>query len=98
MTKSFSIDSILQKDRLIVGSGLLAIGLVAWWYMRRDAQAMGHTGVCRCLGMKIAGPDTRPWSARELLPLFLMWTEMMVAMMVPSVAPTLLTFPLVTLR
>ena len=94
--KPFSFDSVLQKDRLIVAGGLTAIVLVAWWYMWHEAQAMGHTGVCRCLGMKMSGPDTQPWSASELLPLFLMWAEMMVAMMVPSVAPTVLTFALVT--
>ena len=34
-------------------------------------------------------------SAATLLPLFLMWTEMMVAMMIPSAAPMILTFALV---
>src|SRR3954470_19896228 len=96
MNKSFSIDSVLQRDRMNVGAGLAAIALVAWGYMWREAQAMGHTGVCRCLGMKMSGPDTQAWSASELFPLFLMWAEMMVAMMVPSVAPTVLTFALVS--
>src|SRR5439155_13903465 len=38
------------------------------------------------------GPDTQSWSATTLVPLFLMWTEMMVAMMTPSAAPMILTF------
>src|SRR5438477_9912673 len=95
MSKSFSIDSVLQKDRLIIGAGLSAIALVAWGYMWHEAQAMDRTGICHCLGMKMAGPDSQAWSASELLPLFLMWAQMMVAMMVPSVAPTVLTFALV---
>lgn len=56
---------------------------------------MEVTGVCCCLGMKMSGPDTSAWSPVTLLPLFLMWTEMMVAMMVPTVAPMVLTFAMV---
>ena len=56
---------------------------------------MEVTGVCCCLGMKMSGPDTTAWSAVTLLPLFLMWAEMMVAMMIPSAAPMVLTFALV---
>src|SRR2546425_4256850 len=45
--------------------------------------------------MKMSGPDTAPWSVGILLPLFLMWAEMMVAMMIPSAAPMILTFAMV---
>src|SRR2546430_1475789 len=53
---------------------------------------MGDTGVCQCAGMKMSGLDLELWSAATLLPLFLMWTEMMVAMMIPSAAPMILMF------
>jgi len=43
----------------------------------------------------MSGPDTAPWSVGTLLPLFLMWAEMMVAMMIPSAAPMILTFAMV---
>ena len=56
---------------------------------------MVHTGVCCCAGMNMSGPDLNPWSTATLLPLFLMWIEMMVAMMIPSAAPMILTFALV---
>ena len=36
-----------------------------------------------------------PWSTATLVPLFLMWAEMMVAMMIPSAAPMILTFAMV---
>jgi len=90
------MESILERDRLVVAAGLAGIALLAWWYMWHEARLMGQTGICRCLGMKMSGPDIRPWSASELLPLFLMWAEMMVAMMVPSVAPAVLTFAAVS--
>jgi len=95
MTPGFTIESVLRRDRWLVAAGLTGITLVAWGYMVYEARAMYKTGVCCCAGMKMSGPDTDPWSTGTLLPLFLMWAEMMVAMMIPSAAPMILTFALV---
>lgn len=73
----------------------MTITLLAWGYMVAEARTMYHTGVCCCAGMKMSGPDISSWSAATLPPLFLMWTEMMVAMMIPAAAPMILTFALV---
>lgn len=53
---------------------------------------MDTAGVCQCLGMRMSGADVAPWTASTLPALFLMWTEMMVAMMLPSAAPMILIF------
>src|SRR6267142_1125855 len=63
--------------------------------MTYEARTMDHTGVCCCAGMKMSGPDTNAWNIGTLFPLFLMWTEMMVAMMIPSAAPMILMFAMV---
>src|SRR5947209_11440383 len=89
------MEAILKRDRAIVVAALAAITLLAWGYMVYEARAMYHTSVCSCAGMKMSGPDTAPWSVGILLPLFLMWAEMMVAMMIPSAAPMILTFAMV---
>jgi predicted metal-binding membrane protein len=89
------METILKRDRYIVLAALTAIALLAWSYMVYEASAMYHTGVCHCAGMKMSGPDTEPWSTATLLPLFIMWAEMMVAMMIPSAAPMILTFAMV---
>lgn len=89
------MESVLKRDRTIVLAALTGITLLAWGYMVLEARAMYQTGVCCCAGMKMSGPDTEPWSAATLLPLFLMWAEMMVAMMIPSAAPMILTFAMV---
>ena len=65
---------------------------MAWAYTVYEARRMDVTGTCACLGMKMGGPDLASWSAGSLLPLFLMWAVMMIAMMLPSAAPMLLTF------
>jgi predicted metal-binding membrane protein len=89
------MEAIFKRDRLVVMVALVAMTVLAWGYMVHEARVMVHTGVCCCAGMKMSGPDTNPWLAATLLPLFLMWTEMMVAMMIPSAAPMILTFALV---
>ncbi len=85
-------DALLKRDRLIVLAGLFGIGAFAWGYMVHEAMAMANTGVCCCAGMKMSGPDMAAWSPVQIIPLFLMWTEMMVAMMIPSAAPMILMF------
>ncbi len=86
------MESILKRDRWFVLAALAATTLLAWGYMVKEARAMNLTGACCCAGMQMSGPDMEPWSTATLLPLFLMWAEMMVAMMLPSATPMILTF------
>ena len=85
-------ETVLKRDRLIILGGLIGITALAWGYMIHEAGGMTLTGVCRCAGMKMSGPDMNPWAPSALAPLFLMWAEMMVAMMLPSATPMILTF------
>src|SRR5258706_7579616 len=89
------METIFKRDRLIVITTLIGLTLLAWSYMAYEAHAMYHTGVCCCAGMQMSGPDTGAWNTATLVPLFLMWSEMMVAMMIPSAAPMILTFAMV---
>jgi predicted metal-binding membrane protein len=95
MNQTTALDTVLKRDRLVMAAWLLGITALAWGYMVHEARAMSVTGVCCCAGMKMSGPDTGAWSTATLLPLFLMWAEMMVAMMIPSAAPMILTFAFV---
>ena len=92
MNSTIPLEAILKRDRWVVLAGLIAIAALAWVYMVQEARAMVQTGVCQCMGLKMSGPDMQPWSWPQLFPLFLMWAEMMVAMMVPSAAPMILLF------
>src|SRR5882672_4293734 len=89
------MEAIFKRDRLIVIAALTGITLLAWGYMAYESHSMYHTGICCCAGMKMSGPDTMAWNVATLIPLFLMWTEMMVAMMIPSAAPMILMFVMV---
>jgi predicted metal-binding membrane protein len=98
MANAVSIEAALRHDRAMVFTALTGITAVAWVYMLREARTMDATGVCRCAGMAMSGPDVMPWNVAAILPLFLMWAEMMVAMMLPSAAPMILTFATVNRR
>jgi predicted metal-binding membrane protein len=85
-----SLAAVLKRDRVIVGAGLLLVTAVAWWYTVESARQMG--GVT----MSMDRPDPNAWSIASLLPLFVMWMVMMVAMMLPSAAPMILMFAAVS--
>jgi predicted metal-binding membrane protein len=85
-------ESLLKREPILIISALLLTTALAWFYMVHEARAMRRTGVCECMGMAMAGPDTREWNATQAAALFFMWSEMMIAMMLPSAAPMILTF------
>lgn len=84
------METLLKRDRLIVFTALAGITASAWVYMVHEAHGMAFGACCR-----MVAPDTNRWDTSTLFPLFLMWAEMMVAMMIPSATPMLLTFALV---
>src|SRR4051812_2853132 len=86
------IEKLLKRDRWILFAAIAFTTTLAWAYMIHEARGMTRTGVCECMGMQMAGPDTSAWSAPQLFALFLMWSEMMIAMMLPSAAPMILLF------
>ncbi|HXF09695.1 MAG TPA: DUF2182 domain-containing protein [Desulfuromonadaceae bacterium] len=81
------METLLKKDRLIVLVALACITASAWAYTIHEARGMAFGACCN-----MVAPDTNRWDTSTLPPLFFMWAEMMVAMMVPSAAPMVLTF------
>src|SRR2546423_15051502 len=62
--------------------------------MVHEARGLTVTGVCECFAMEMGSGGN--WAAGTLLPLFFMWAGMMVAMMLPSATPMILTFATVS--
>jgi predicted metal-binding membrane protein len=79
----------LRRDRAIVAAGLLGLAALAWAHVVRMAGAPAHM-VVAMPGMDDGAPGLA-W-------LVAMWAVMMVAMMVPSAAPTILLFASVSRR
>jgi predicted metal-binding membrane protein len=88
MTPSPALESLLRRDRQLVLAGLGATAALAWAYQLTMAWGMEHASP----GMAMLMPNMRLWRAWDLFLLFAMWFVMMVAMMLPSVAPTVLVF------
>jgi predicted metal-binding membrane protein len=83
------IEWVARHDRLVVVAALGAVVVLAWGFLLAgtgmempDARAGEHT--------------TDAGSRGRLLPVLLMWAVMMVAMMLPSAAPTILLFAALT--
>jgi predicted metal-binding membrane protein len=86
------LETILRRERLIVGGCLAVMVLVAWWYLFHARAAMSGMDMS---GMDMPGmimPDSQSWGPMTVFLLFVMWAVMMVAMMLPSAAPMILAF------
>ncbi len=85
-----SLESILKRDRTMVMTGLVVMTALAWVYMfylaRTMNMDMGVDMALHCLHQA----DSRGIGYYSLI--FLMWTVMMAAMMLPSVSPLILMF------
>jgi predicted metal-binding membrane protein len=86
------VSGLPRRERLVIFASVGGIALLAWAYTIYEAHRMNITGVCECMRMKMSGPDLTSWPEATLLPLFLMWAIMMIAMMLPSAMPMILTF------
>ena len=81
------LHALLRRDRAVVLAGLVAVILLAWAYLilgagiEMDEMDMGGGRI-----MMMAPP----WTLGYAMLIFLMWAIMMVAMMLPSAAPTIL--------
>jgi len=83
---------VLHRERLIIGGCLAAMVILAWLYLFHTKTAMPGMDMT---GMDMPGMvmlDLSKWGPATVLILFVMWTVMMVAMMVPSATPMILTF------
>lgn len=95
-----AVERILTRDRLIVVTSLaLSVALSAWYIVGgagTGMSAMDMSTETGPAGALLAGtPDMislHVWSFRYATVIFVMWWLMMVAMMVPSAAPTILLY------
>src|SRR5262245_21863041 len=85
-----ALGSLVVRDRAIVAAGLGGIVALAWLYLLHLAGDMAEMEQDAAMGM--AMPQMQAWDLVDLLFVFLMWTVMMVAMMLPSAAPMVLIF------
>jgi predicted metal-binding membrane protein len=78
----------LRRDRIVTAAGLAVVVALAWVYVVDAAAPSAHAGMSMTMTMAMPG----------LAWLVGMWFVMMVAMMLPSAAPTILLFSTVSGR
>jgi predicted metal-binding membrane protein len=90
-----ALERLLRRERLIVGSGLALLVVMAWAWLFAGAgmdalmgsmPGMGEMPMSAMPGMQLS------WSASTWALLLAMWWVMMIAMMTPSAAPTILLY------
>ena len=88
-----TVEAIFRRDRQVTIAGIVVLTLLSWAYLfglaaRMDATAVNDGGVA--IGSGSMSPQLVAWSSSDFVFMFLMWSVMMVAMMLPSASPMIL--------
>jgi predicted metal-binding membrane protein len=100
--RSGTLESVLRRDRTIVGGALAGMVLLSWTYILVGAgtgmPALHMSGLPTAIGMgsAISALQPMPWTVGFSLLIFVMWWLMMLAMMLPSAAPMILLYAALT--
>lgn len=94
---AINVEAVHRRDRRFVLAGIGAITALSWAYIIYLAWRMVAMPM-PAAGMGMAMPQWQPWSAIDFVLMLLMWAVMMLAMMVPSASPMILTFTSVQRR
>ena len=81
------LEKILNNDRLIIIAGIAVVSLLSWTYM---AKMSGNADVLESVHA------IHFWNMNDLVSHFVMWIIMMIAMMLPTAGPMILTFSLIS--
>jgi len=81
-----ALEAVLKRDRMVVLAALFGLVVLSWAYLFYLASQMGG------MNQEMVLPRVETWSFVDVLALYVMWSVMMVAMMVPSAAPLVLLF------
>jgi predicted metal-binding membrane protein len=75
--------SLARRDVFALVSALLLLVAVCWWYLANMSRDMANSS--SAMGVK-------PWAISDFSMMFVMWTIMMIAMMVPTAMRSVLIF------
>jgi predicted metal-binding membrane protein len=98
MAELSALEYWLRRDRIIVAVGLAAVVALAWTYLVAGAGMGGGTTDMGMEAMPDMDMSMSSWTVSYIALLFVMWWVMMIAMMVPSAAPTVLLFATIKRR
>ena len=88
------VETLFRRDTAVVAAALILLTLLAWLALLAGA-GTGMSAIAMSgwwLPMSLPAGESWSWSAYYWLIAFVMWAVMMVAMMLPSAAPTVLLY------
>jgi predicted metal-binding membrane protein len=80
-------DPVVRADRTAILTGLCGVIAMSWAYLIYQDWAMRHMDI-----VEMAMPRMDAWGVSDLLLVFVMWSIMMVAMMLPAAMPMVMLF------
>ena len=93
MADATTLDRAVRRDDLAVLLDLTAITVLAWGYLLVAAGGGGVAGAAMGAARTwMMGPTQISWTPFEAASVLVMWGAMMVAMMLPTAAPAVLTY------
>ena len=98
MTEALALSAVsgallARREKIALLAAILVVAGVAWSYLVLSAAHMSMDGAAHAaMGM------SSPWTATTAMLTFIMWAVMMVAMMLPTAAPMVLTYAAVVGR
>jgi len=77
-----SVEGELRRDCVVVLAGIVIISALAWAYPIHLTSRTGMMGMAMDMAISM-----QTWTVIDLALLFVMWSVMMIAMMVPTATP-----------
>jgi predicted metal-binding membrane protein len=92
-------DALPLRNRMVVASLLLLVAALAWAFTVHQEILMDEmeAAMWRDMNMSINGMEPS-WNAIDAAMLFVMWSAMMAAMMIPGASPMITTFATINYR
>ena len=88
-----------RLDRIIVAGLLLLVAVLAWVFTVHQAILMDDMEAAMWRDMNLSMNGTEPsWNAIDAMTLFVMWSAMMAAMMIPGASPMITAFATINHR
>jgi predicted metal-binding membrane protein len=94
--ESSPLELILRRDRIIGLVVLLLFIAFAWWYLLHGAGMQEDLSSMSGMDMNMDMSTAHAWTPGYARIVFVMWWVMMIAMMLPSAAPMILLYGLVS--
>ena len=99
LDKPASADGLPRRDRIIIALLLLLVSGLAWAFTGHQAVLMHEMDAAMWRDMNMSMNGMEPtWTAIDAAVLFVMWSAMMAAMMIPGASPMITAFATINHR